>query len=73
MSVTGIHELDFLINICLSLLAGLLIGAEREMKGKVSGIGTHSFVIGGSMIFTYISAMVDPYSTSRIAAQIVTA
>lgn len=29
-------------------------------------------VFGGSMIFTYISAMVDPNSTSRIAAQIVT-
>ena len=31
---------------------------------------TASFV--GSMIFTYLSAMVDPNSTSRIAAQIVT-
>jgi putative Mg2+ transporter-C (MgtC) family protein len=72
MSLTGIHELDFLINIGLSLLAGSLIGSEREIQGKPSGIGTHCFVIGGSMIFTYISAMVDPNSTSRIAAQIVT-
>ena len=65
-------EFDFLINIGLSLLAGVLIGADRELKGKASGIGTHCFVIGGSMIFTYISATVDPNSTSRIAAQIVT-
>ncbi len=72
MSITGIQELDFLINIGLSLLAGVLIGADRELKGKPSGIGTHCFVIGGSMIFTYLSAMVDPNSTSRIAAQIVT-
>ena len=72
MSITGIQELDFLINIGLSLLAGVLIGADRELKGKASGIGTHCFVIGGSMIFTYLSAMVDPNSTSRIAAQIVT-
>src|ERR1044071_1769803 len=72
MSLTGIHELDFLINIGLSLVAGVLIGADRELKGKASGIGTHCFVIGGSMIFTYISALVDPNSTSRIAAQIVT-
>ena len=72
MSLTGIHELDFLINIGLSLIAGVLIGADRELKGKASGIGTHCFVIGGSMIFTYLSALVDPNSTSRIAAQIVT-
>ena len=72
MSITGIQELDFLINIGLSLVAGVLIGADRELKGKASGIGTHCFVIGGSMIFTYLSAMVDPNSTSRIAAQIVT-
>ena len=72
MSLTGIQELDFLINIGLSLIAGVLIGADRELKGKASGIGTHCFVIGGSMIFTYLSALVDPNSTSRIAAQIVT-
>ena len=72
MSITGIQELDFLINIGLSLLAGVLIGADRELKGKASGIGTHCFVIGGTMFFTYLSALVDPNSTSRIAAQIVT-
>jgi putative Mg2+ transporter-C (MgtC) family protein len=72
MSITGIQELDFLINIGLALIAGVLIGADRELKGKASGIGTHCFVIGGSMIFTYLSALVDPNSTTRIAAQIVT-
>jgi len=68
----SINELDFAIGMGLSLLAGFLIGAERESRGKAAGIGTHCFVIGGSMIFTYISALVDPNSTSRIAAQIVT-
>ncbi|MDR4492059.1 MAG: MgtC/SapB family protein [Candidatus Nitrosocosmicus sp.] len=70
--VFNIDEIDFSIGMGLSLLAGFLIGAERESKGKAAGIGTHCFVIGGSMIFTYISALVDPNSTSRIAAQIVT-
>lgn len=70
--IFNINEFDFALNMGLSLIAGILIGAERESKGKASGIGTHCFVIGGSMIFTYISALVDPYSTSRIAAQIVT-
>jgi putative Mg2+ transporter-C (MgtC) family protein len=66
----GVHEIDFLIDISISLIAGVLIGAERESRGKPAGISTHSFVIGGSMIFTYLSALVDPNSTSRIAAQL---
>jgi putative Mg2+ transporter-C (MgtC) family protein len=60
-----------LIDVGLSLLAGFLIGAERESRGKPAGISTHCLVIGGTMMFTYISAQVDPNSTSRIAAQIV--
>ncbi len=65
------YELEFLVNIGISLLAGFIIGAERESKGKPAGIGTHSLVIGGSMIFTFMSSQADPVSTSRIAAQIV--
>lgn len=62
----------FLVGMGLSFLAGFLIGLERESKGKPAGISTHCFVIGGSMIFSYLSAHVDPNSTSRIAAQIIT-
>ena len=65
------YQIDFLIDIGLSLLAGFLIGAERESRGKPAGISTHCLVIGGTMMFTYISAQVDPNSTSRIAAQVV--
>jgi putative Mg2+ transporter-C (MgtC) family protein len=65
------YEVDFLIDIGISLLAGFIIGTERELKGKPAGISTHSLVIGGSMIFTFLSAQVYPQSTSRIAAQIV--
>jgi putative Mg2+ transporter-C (MgtC) family protein len=66
------YQLDFLIDLGLSLPAGFLIGAERESRGKPAGISTHCLVIGGTTMFTYISAQVDPNSTSRIAAQIVT-
>jgi putative Mg2+ transporter-C (MgtC) family protein len=65
------YQPDFLIGIGLSLLTGFLIGAERESRNKPAGTGTHCLVIGGTMIFTYISAQVDPNSTSRIAAQVV--
>jgi putative Mg2+ transporter-C (MgtC) family protein len=62
----------FLIGLGLSFLAGFITGLERESKGKPAGISTHCFVIGGSMIFSYLSGQVDPNSTSRIAAQRVT-
>ncbi len=61
------YEPDLLIDFVLVLLAGFIIGVERESRGKPAGISTHCFVIGGSMIFTYLSAHVDPNSSSRIA------
>ena len=64
-------QLEFLIDIIFALAAGFVIGAERESRGKPAGISTNSLVIGGTMLFTYLSAAVDPNSTSRIAAQIV--
>ena len=57
----------FLVGMGLSFMAGFLIGLERESKGKPAGISTHCFVIGGSMILSYLSAHCDPNSTSRIA------
>lgn len=65
------NDLFFVIDLFLSLIAGFVIDAEREARGKPAGIGTHCFVIGGSMILTYISSIVDPASTLRIAAQLV--
>ncbi|MFH1173672.1 MAG: MgtC/SapB family protein [archaeon] len=66
------QEYTFAIGLILSLAVGALIGAERELRGKPAGISTHAFVVGGSMIFAFISNIVDPESTSRIAAQIIT-
>ena len=53
-------QLEFLIDIIIALAAGFVIGAERESRGKPAGIGTNSLVIGGSMLFTYLSAAVHP-------------
>lgn len=53
----------FFIGLGLSFLAGFIIGLERESKGKPAGISTQCFVIGGSMIFSYLSGLVDPNST----------
>lgn len=65
-------EWIFVLDLFLSLLAGFIIGAERESRGKDAGISTHSFVIVGAMLFSFLSLRIDPGSRSRIAAQVVT-
>lgn len=67
----GPIELQFIIVMAYSLVLGFLIGVERESRGKDAGISTHVLVIAGAALFTLLSALVDPASTSRIAAQIV--
>lgn len=65
------YEFEFIIDVALTLIAGYIIGAERESRGKDAGISTHTLVIFGSMLFTFLSMRVDPTSQSRIAAQVV--
>jgi putative Mg2+ transporter-C (MgtC) family protein len=64
------------LDLALVVLAGFLIGGERESRGKPAGITTHCFVIGGSAIFSFMSGHVYPNSPhvdpSRIAAGLVT-
>lgn len=62
----------FMGDLVIAIILGTLIGIERESRGKDAGISTHSFVISGAMLFTFMSMTVDPASQSRIAAQVVT-
>lgn len=62
----------FLVNLVLCLVFGIVIGVERESRGKAAGISTHSFVIGGAMMFTYYSLIIEPSAPGRVAAQIIT-
>lgn len=64
-------EIRVLIGFGLSILAGVLIGIERESRGKPAGISTFTLVISGAMVFTFLSSLVDPASTTRIAAYVV--
>ncbi len=68
--LTG-YEWEFLLKLLLALVFGYAIGVERELRGKVAGISTHCFVIGGAMLFTFISGIMEPLAPARIAAQIV--
>lgn len=64
--------ITFIIDLGIAISLGILIGGERELRGKDAGISTHTLVICGAMLFTFMSMTVDPASESRIAAQIVT-
>lgn len=71
-TLIGPLEAEFLIGLGLSIILGYVIGAEREMRDKDAGISTHILVISGAMLFTFLSATIEPDMESRIAAQIVT-
>jgi putative Mg2+ transporter-C (MgtC) family protein len=70
-SIIGTVEIEFTIDLLLAMALGFAVGAERESRGKDAGISTHTLVIVGAMLFTFMSMNVDPASKSRIAAQIV--
>lgn len=61
----------FIVDLLIAMALGVMIGGERELRNKDAGISTHTFVICGAMLFTFLSMTVDPASKSRIAAQIV--
>lgn len=65
------NELDFIARMFISLICGFAVGAERESRGKPAGISTNAFVIGGAALFTFVSPAMDPNSTARVAAQVV--
>jgi len=69
--LTG-YELPFLLKLGASLVAGFMIGVERESRHKPAGISTHCFVIAGAMLFSMLSTVLGRGDPGRIAAQIVT-
>ena len=61
------------IKICLAVLVGGLVGAEREFQDKAAGFRTIILITIGSALFTIFSVSMDPgFTRTRIAANIVT-
>ena len=64
---------DDLLKLLLALLAGGLIGAEREFRDKTAGFRTMILICLGAALLTILSARLAPDSDpNRIAANIVT-
>lgn len=70
-SIIGSVEIEFLIDLGLALVCGLIIGGERELRKKPAGVSTQTLVISGAMLFAFLSRMLGEGDPTRIAAQIV--
>lgn len=63
---------DVLLKLLLSILAGGLIGFEREYRGKTAGLRTIIFISLGATAFTMLSFEFGPNADSaRVASSIV--
>ncbi|HYC84029.1 MAG TPA: MgtC/SapB family protein [Chryseosolibacter sp.] len=67
------HLKDVLIRLIVSLVVGLIIGAEREFRNKSAGLRTMILICLGSTVFTIVSFQASHESeVGRIASNIVT-
>jgi putative Mg2+ transporter-C (MgtC) family protein len=66
-------ELQIIFQMLLAAVLGGLIGMEREVKGKSSGLRTFAFVAMGSALFTILSIHgFNDVGPSRVASNILT-
>jgi putative Mg2+ transporter-C (MgtC) family protein len=64
---------DVLTKLIISLVIGLIIGAEREYRNKSAGLRTIMLICLGATLFTILSDRIgDSTGASRVAANIVT-
>ena len=63
---------EILLRLGLSIVAGGLIGLEREVVHKPAGVRTHMLVSLGSALFMLITIDTLPNETARIIAGITT-
>ncbi|MDR2235584.1 MAG: MgtC/SapB family protein [Chryseobacterium sp.] len=61
-----------LLLILISVVLGLLIGAEREYRNKSAGLRTFILVCFGSCLFTILSIKIGIGNPDRLAANIIT-
>src|SRR3989338_9393092 len=78
MDIINPADLTMIGQLLLATLLGMLIGFERERRGKQAGLRTFTLVTLGSALFTILSTggfpggdMYRALDPSRIASQIV--
>lgn len=72
-TIFGIAQLSVTINLVVALLLGALIGLERQLFQRYTGVSTHALVALGAAAFTSIAMLVvSSGDSTRIAGQVVT-
>ena len=69
-----INHMDFIISLVAAMLAGVVIGIERQMKMKNAGLKTNALVAVCAAILVNISHSfkgIDGVDNSRIISQII--
>jgi len=66
-------EFVFVINLTIAIIAGIIVGLERQWQQKMAGIRTTALVSFGSCMFVTLSTFMAGADSSptRIAAQVV--
>jgi putative Mg2+ transporter-C (MgtC) family protein len=65
-------DVDIATKLILAAVLGMLVGLDREIRGKPAGLRTHILVCVGATLFTIVSLLVEGSGDSKIAAGIVT-
>src|SRR5687767_11641394 len=65
-----LQEID-IYKVLFSLVAGVLLGMERELKDKAAGVKTISIICLGATLFSIVSLRFDPDRATALAAYIV--
>jgi putative Mg2+ transporter-C (MgtC) family protein len=60
--------------IAVAILCGLIVGLERQLSGKPTGIRTSSLICLGTYIFVSVSQLIQGYNVDpgRIVGQVIT-
>ena len=61
----------FLYRISISFLLSLLVGLERQVRGRAIGLRTSVLVSIGTFMFVSFSVQMMAYDVTRIASQVV--
>ncbi|MCL1990638.1 MAG: MgtC/SapB family protein [Defluviitaleaceae bacterium] len=66
-------NVTFVVNLTVAIMAGIIVGLERQWQHKIAGMRTTALVSFGACLFVTLSVFMagDDSSPTRIAAQVV--
>ena len=71
--MNDIYDMTFWSRIIFSIICGFIIGLERQIRGKTTGIRTCILICLGTMLFIYLSLSLEGgRETARVLGQVVT-